>query len=111
MAPWKSGLTLLLLHTETRLSVLYTDLLHSHEFVPVAVETAGVFGLQTMSFVREFGEEIEAPNCGREIHNIPHSTHLSIAVQRGNAISVLGTHYSLQTILLIFAIVNNNNKN
>ena len=48
----------------------YTDLLHSHEFVQVAEETAGAFELQTMSSVRELGKRLRHQTM--EEKNKPH---------------------------------------
>ena len=36
----------------------YSNLLHSHDFTPVTVETSGVFGPKTMSFIREVGKRL-----------------------------------------------------
>ena len=56
---WPHGNSAVAVKVEGLKEEKYTDLLHSHEFVPVAVETAGVFGLQTMSFaVRELGKRL-----------------------------------------------------
>ena len=32
----------------------YSDLSHTHEFAPIAVESSGVFGLQSLIFVKEY---------------------------------------------------------
>ena len=35
----------------------YSDLLHSHDFTPIIVETSGVFGPRTISFITEVGRD------------------------------------------------------
>ena len=66
------------------------DLLHSHDFAPVAVETSGVLGPRSLSFVKELGRRLRC-----QTGEVKSSTYLiqrlSMAVQRGNAISILGT--------------------
>ena len=68
----------------------YIDLLHSHDFAPVAVETSGVLGPRSLSFVKELGRRLRC-----QTGEVKSSTYLiqrlSMAVQRGNAISILGT--------------------
>ena len=64
----------------------YADLLSSHIFVPVAIESTGVFGINTLSFVKCLGKRLSRHSGD------PKSTScLSIAVQRGNAISICGS--------------------
>ena len=69
LVPWKSGklhaMTLTLHHIvawppmqlvksqEAENEENYSDLLHSHDFSPVIVETSGVFEPKTMSFIKE----------------------------------------------------------
>ena len=36
----------------------YSDLLHTQEFIPVRVESSGVFGPQTLLFVKELGRKL-----------------------------------------------------
>ena len=36
----------------------HSDLLHTHEFVPVAIKSSGVFGPRSLSFVNDLGREI-----------------------------------------------------
>ena len=65
-------------------------LLLNHLVVPVAIEMSGVIGPLSMAFLRELGQRL------RHLTGEGSSTayllqKLSIAVQRGNAASVLGT--------------------
>ena len=69
------------------------DLFSSHIFVPIAIETSGVFGSKTLSFVKSLGKRLYRHSGD------PKSTsyliqRLSIAIQRGNAISIRGTFVS-----------------
>ena len=36
----------------------YHNLLHFHDFTPVTMETLGIFGPKTMSFIREVGKRL-----------------------------------------------------
>ena len=38
----------------------YIDLLRTHEFAPIAVETSGVFGPRTLAFVKELGRRLRS---------------------------------------------------
>ena len=69
----------------------YSDLCAIFEFVPVAVETLGVWGRSAWEFTGLLGKRIAAATKD------PRSTsflrqRISIAVQRGNGLAVLGTH-------------------
>ena len=67
----------------------YADLLHTHVFVPVAVESSGVFGPKSLSFVRELGRRLR-DQSGEEKSSTYLIQRLSMAVQRGNALAILG---------------------
>lgn len=64
--------------------------LGAYLFVPVAVETTGCFGLEAKTFLAEVGKRLRDrgldPRSGSFLLQ-----RLSIAVQRGNAASVMGT--------------------
>ena len=66
----------------------YHDLLHSHGFTPVTVETSGVFGPKTMSFVKEVGKRLRSQSGERKETSYL-IQRLSMAVQRGNAVCIL----------------------
>ena len=75
---------------EERKCIKYSQLDSSHHFEPVAIETTGVIGERSRKFLVELGHRI------RRVSGEVNSTafllqRLSIAVQRGNAASVLGT--------------------
>ena len=68
----------------------YESLSASHFFVPVAIETTGVWCEEGLNFIRELGRRTSL------ITSDPRETSfllqkISVAVQRGNAISVGGT--------------------
>ena len=68
----------------------YSHLNSAHTFTPVAIETSGVFGAKTMRFVQELGQRLERVTGEVRSTNFL-IQRLSVAVQRGNSASVLGT--------------------
>ena len=68
----------------------YALLCTSHHFVPIAIETSGVFGPEAASFFGELGRQIRAET--REPRSLQFLLQgIAVAVQRGNAAAVLGT--------------------
>jgi len=68
----------------------YDAISQSHHFVPVAVETAGSWHSESLDFVRELGGKISAATGDqRETSHL--LQRLSVALQTGNSISVMGT--------------------
>ena len=68
----------------------YSHLERSHCFIPVAVETLGVFSLEPHYLVKGLGRRIAHATLE------PLSTHylrqrISVAVQRGNAVAILSS--------------------
>lgn len=75
---------------EDRKKDKYSNLDSSHIFTPVAVETLGVFGPLTYSFLRELGRRIYQ-SSGEE-NAFPYLIQrLSVAIQRGNSAAVMGS--------------------
>ena len=75
---------------EVNKSRKYSDIVVGVDFVPVAIETSGVWGEQALELITEIGRRIAA------VTYEPRSTsflrqRISVAVQRGNAFCVLGT--------------------
>jgi hypothetical protein len=68
----------------------YADLERRFTFVPVAVETSGVFGKEGLSFIRELGVRVGTVT-GEQRAPAYLLQRLSLAVQRGNVAAVLGT--------------------
>ena len=68
----------------------YCHLNPSHCFVPVAIETSGAMGPSARVFFRELGHRLRQVT-GEFRSNTYLLQRLSVAIQRGNAASVLGT--------------------
>ena len=69
---------------ESRKVAKYVDIISGDDFVSVAIETSGVWGVQALSLMQDLGRRIAA------VTHEPRSTmflrqRLSVAVQRGNA--------------------------
>ena len=68
----------------------YNDLADQFIFIPVATETSGVIGNIGLNFIKKIGSKIA------EVTNEKRSTayliqRISIAIQKGNAASIMGT--------------------
>ena len=75
---------------ETSKMTKYAALSATHLFIPLAFETLGSWGEQAKSFTAELGKRITAITGDvRETDFL--RQRLSIAIQRGNAISIRGT--------------------
>ncbi|KAL5500326.1 hypothetical protein EMCRGX_G011871 [Ephydatia muelleri] len=62
-------------------------------FAPVVIETSGVFGKQTLLFLKDLA--CRFCKVSGEVKSLPYLLQcLAVAVQRGNAVSVLGTFVS-----------------
>ena len=68
----------------------YTNLSHSHFFAPIAIETTGVFGPKTMTFIKDLTRRI-THQIGELKLTAFLLQRLSVAVQMGNTASILGT--------------------
>ena len=75
---------------EERKKNIYAHLDPSHSFTPVAVETSGVVGPQSLAFLKDLGHRMRQ-ETGDERSLSYLLQRVSVAVQRGNAASVLGT--------------------
>ncbi len=75
---------------EERKEAKYTSLGSLHCFTPLAIETTGVLGPKSMTFVKELGGRV-ARVTGDQKSSYYLLQRLSVAVQRGNAASVMGT--------------------
>ena len=75
---------------KVRKEAKYTSLCSTHVFTPVAIETSGVFGPESLSFIRELGWQIV--HVTAEVNSTNYlMQRLTVAVQRGNSAAVLGT--------------------
>ena len=75
---------------EERKAVKYVSLSSTYTFTPVAIETSGVFGPRTATFLKDLGHRL-AQVTGDKKSTTYLLQRLSVAVQRGNVASVLGT--------------------
>ena len=67
---------------------IYTDLEPTHHFVPIGIETLGVFGLEAKSFFVDLGHRLQETNSD-SLSYTQLIQRISVAVQRGNAASIL----------------------
>ena len=75
---------------ENRKSAQYTHLQSTHLFMPVSVEMSGVFGKESLQFMGELAQRVRDRNG--EPDAFQHLLQrLSVSIQRGNAISIVGT--------------------
>ena len=75
---------------EERKRSKYLHLSPVHLFLPVAIETSGVVGPQSKMFLKELGRRMEQAT-GEPLSRAYLFQRLSVAIQRGNAASVLGS--------------------
>ena len=91
-----SGVGAVAAAAEERKKRKYSHLDRCHSFVPVAIETTGVFGPDTMPFLRELGRRLQRVSADHNSFTYL-IQRLSVAVQRENAASVLGSARSLES--------------
>ena len=73
---------------EERKRLKYAALAEAHQFQPIAIETMGVYGESTGVILRAIGRRlVEATGKPREVKWF--RQNLAIAIQRGNAFSIL----------------------
>ena len=78
----------------------YAHLNSIHHFVPVAVETSGVFGPEAMTFVKELGRRVRAETGEpRSLQFLLQG--MAVAIQRGNAAAVLGTSSPMDNVYIL----------
>ena len=75
---------------ESTKTTTYSDLIGSYDFIPVAMETLGSWGPQGKKFVEAIGDRI-ALATGEKRAKYFLFQAISMATQRGNVISVMGT--------------------
>jgi hypothetical protein len=85
-----SGPGVLATEAEGRKCMKYTSLSATYCFVPIAVETLGALGDDATDFLHQLGRRIAAVTGERRSTEFL-LQRLSVAIQRGNAASVLGT--------------------
>ena len=75
---------------EDRKRAKYSYLDSSHTFIPLAIETSGAFGPSALSFFKKLGCRLSQVT-GESNSFLYLCQRFSVAVQRGNTASVLGT--------------------
>ena len=65
---------------EFRKTQKYSNLVSSHYFVPLAVESLGVFGKEARSFLKELGQRVKSPSGDPMAHRYL-VQRISVAVQ------------------------------
>ena len=70
---------------------LYQELQSEYMFVPLAVETMGSWGQLGLKFIKEVGRKIQDIS-GEKKSTFYLFQRISIAIQRGNTASILGTN-------------------
>ena len=68
----------------------YTDLQTTHHFIPIGIETTGVFGPEALSFFKELGRCLRA-RSGEPLSFSHLLQQIGVTIQRGNTATVLGT--------------------
>ena len=68
----------------------YPELVRRYRFEPVAIETSGVFGPSSKNIIYEIGKRI-TEKSGDKRETLWLKQRLSIAVQRGNALSIISS--------------------
>ena len=75
---------------ETVKCLKYESLSTCNHFIPVAIETMGTYGKSAWNFIRDLGNRSSAAS-GDLLATAKLRQRISVAIQRGNAISVAGT--------------------
>ena len=75
---------------ESKKNNKYKDLETNYLFKPIAVETFGSFGPESLKFVKEIGNLIQE-STGEKRSTAYLIQSLSMTIQRGNAASITGT--------------------
>ena len=82
----------------------YEDLMSTHIVTPMAVETMGSWGQMGLGFIKELGARIT--NVTKDNRSTSYLFQaLSMAIQRGNAISVMGTVPDVKELDEIYHLV------
>ena len=77
-------------HAADQKTIKYRAILPTHHFVPIAIESLGAWNAEGLSFVRELGRRITLVT-GDVRESFFLLQRLSVAVQIGNSVSVLGS--------------------
>ena len=75
---------------ESRKSTKYSSLSALYRFIPIAVETLDVPGDEALSFSHDLGQRIAVATAEPRSYQFL-MQRLSVAIQRGNAVCIIGT--------------------
>ena len=75
---------------ETKKMDLYQELEKEYLFIPIAIETLGSWGQAGLKFIKELGRQIQEKSGEKRATQYLFQ-RCSMAVQRGNSASILGT--------------------
>ena len=75
---------------ETKKKNKYKTLENNYIFAPIAVETYGSWGPESLKFIKEVGKKIQE-NTGEKRATAYLIRSISMSIQRGNAASIMGT--------------------
>jgi hypothetical protein len=85
----------------------YEELMNTFIFVPVAIETSGVWGQAGLQFIKQVGNRIKEATGEKASTNYL-IQRISIAIQQGNAAAILGSFPESKGLEEVFYIINNN---
>ena len=91
-------------NVETRKHNKYRDLTNNYLFTPIAIETYGSWGPESLKFIKEVGRKIQE-NTGEKRSTSFLIQSLSMTVQRGNAASIMGTVGEIAKLEKIYDLV------
>ena len=67
----------------------YSNLSDNYHFVPVGVETYGIYGPQGIKLVKQIGKKIQEAT-GEKLSTFFLFQSISMAIQKGNAVCIMG---------------------
>ena len=83
-----SIIIIIIIKAEISKRAKYPDIVRNYKFEPIAIETSGVYGPSTKIIIQEIGNRI-SQKSGDKREAMWLKQRLSIAIQRGNALSIL----------------------
>ena len=75
----------------------------SHSFTPVAIETLGAIGPKSLAFIRDLGYRMKQ-RTGEERALTYLLQRLSVAIQRGNSASAMGSIGNFVCLFIIYLL-------
>ena len=85
-----SGAASIANRAEAKKRNLYQELIHTHHFIPIGLETLGVFGDEALAFLKELGHLTEMKTSDSQSFTyMCQRIRLSVTIQRYNAEAIL----------------------